>query len=384
MTSTEDRVALSLNCGSSSLKFALFQQDGDAFEALIEGEAEAIGTPQSRLSVSAGRDVVVSKTGPLESHEAAAARVFRLLDERGVPPPTAIGHRVVHGGPSVRDHCLVDDRVLLALEAARVFAPLHAPAALAVLTAARERFSERPHIACLDTAFHRNLPDVARRLPLAASFQEAGIERYGFHGLSCESVLRQLGADAPRRIIIAHLGSGSSVTAVRSGRSVDTTMGLTPTGGVMMATRTGDLDPGLLVYLIRERGLDADGLEALVNRESGMKAVSGLSGDLRLLREAAGNEPARLAIDMYVYSVRKQIAAMAAALEGVDLVVFTGGIGQNDAQARAQISGGLQWLGLRDAETRRSAGDRADFIEVRVLAANEEEQIARHAIRLTR
>ncbi|WP_158913201.1 acetate/propionate family kinase [Caulobacter sp. S45] len=382
MASTENQVVLSLNCGSSSFKFTLFNRSGDVFEVQIEGEAEAIGTPQSRFSARDKQDEIVSEVGSVPDHQAAAARLFDLLDERGASVPSVIGHRIVHGGPDVRGHCVVDARVLRALEAARVFAPLHAPAALSVLAAARERFSERPHVACLDTAFHRNLPEVARRFPMAESLLQVGIERYGFHGLSCESILRQLGGDAPRRIVIAHLGGGSSITAVRAGQSIDTSMGLTPTGGVMMATRTGDLDPGLLIYLLREHGLDADGLEALVNRESGMKAVSGSSGDLRSLRDTTG-DAARLAIDMYVYSVRKQIAAMSAALEGLDLLVFTGGIGQNDAQIRTDICSGLAWLGVREAGAHLVVGDPTPFINACALRANEEEEIARHAVRLT-
>jgi acetate kinase len=228
---------------------------------------------------------------------------------------------------------------------------------------AQAHFRAQPHIACLDTAFHYGLPDVARWLPIAAGLQVSGVERYGFHGLSCESIVRQLGDALPDRLVIAHLGSGSSVTAVRSGRSIDTSMGLTPSGGVMMATRSGDLDPGLLVYLIREHGLDAARLETMIDRQAGMAGISGLSGDMRQLREAKGNVEADLAVRMFVYSVVKQIAAMAATLEGIDMLVFTGGIGEHDTQTRSEIRAGLAWLGDVRAE---------------VLQASEDEQIARH------
>jgi acetate kinase len=360
----DSRAVLALNCGSSSLKFGLFRVDGADVERLIDGEAEAIGTPQARFSATIQGGEPISEAAPIGTPAEAARRAFALLAERSAPTPAAIGHRIVHGGPSVRRHCVIDAEVLADLEAARVFAPLHTPPALEVVKLAQAHFKAQPHIACLDTAFHHGLPDVARRLPIAAALQVNGVERYGFHGLSCESILRQLGEAVPDRLVIAHLGSGSSVTAVRAGRSIDTSMGLTPSGGVMMATRSGDLDPGLLVYLTREHGLDAARLEAAIDREGGMAGVSGLSGDMRQLREAKGDAEAGLAIRMFVYSVRKQIAAMAAALEGLDLLVFTGGIGENDAQTRGEIRAGLAWMGE---------------VRVEVLPANEDEQIARHA-----
>jgi acetate kinase len=363
----EERTVLALNCGSSSLKFGLFRlgdpaADHPALERLLDGEAQAIGTPQARFSVSGKDREPISDAGAIADHAEAARRIFALLADQA--PPAAIGHRIVHGGPTVRHHCLIDAQVLSALEAARVFAPLHTPAALEVVKIAQAHFKTQPHIACLDTAFHHGLPDVARRLPIAAALQVNGVERYGFHGLSCESILRQLGAAAPRRLVIAHLGSGSSVTAVGGGRSIDTSMGLTPSGGVMMATRSGDLDPGLLVYLIREHGLDPARLELMIDREAGMKGVSGISGDMRQLREASENADAALAVQMFTYSVRKTIAAMAAALEGLDLLVFTGGIGENDARSRAEICAGLSWMQIPRVE---------------VLPANEDEQIAIHA-----
>jgi acetate kinase len=374
-----NQTVLALNCGSSSLKFALFRSDADVAEPVVDGEAEAIGTPNSRLSMTvAGRSAPV-ETGGVASHEDAVARLFAMLARNGIAAPGAIGHRIVHGGPLVREHCLIDASVLEALKAAQVFAPLHAPTALAVLRATQAHFPDRPNVACLDTAFHRHMPEIARHFALPAALREKGIERYGFHGLSCESIVRQLGGAAPERLVIAHLGGGSSVTAVKAGQSIDTSMGLTPTGGVMMTTRTGDLDPGLLIYLMRELDMNADKLETLVDREAGMAGVSGLSGDMRQLREASENTEARLAIAMFGYSVRKQIAAMTAALGGIDLLVFTGGIGEHDAETRAEICAGLSWLGIAEAEA-RSAG----ACPVRVLPAKEDEQIARHTIAVTK
>ena len=366
---------LALNCGSSSLKFAVYPVGATGAQALVEGEAEAIGTPHARFSVRLQGSDPVADPSPIADHRQAAERVFALLEANTAFTPTAIGHRIVHGGPSVRRHCLIDPPVLEALDAAGVFAPLHTPAALEVVRLAQARFAGLRHVACLDTAFHRGLPEVARRLPMPAALEAEGVQRYGFHGLSCESVLRQLGPTPPDRVVIAHLGSGSSVTAVKAGQSVDTSMGLTPSGGVMMATRSGDLDPGLLVYLIREHGLDAAGLERMIDREAGMLGVSGRSGDVRQLRAAQGDPDAQLALRMFAYSVRKQIAAMAGALEGLDLLVFTGGIGEKDAQTRLEICEALSWLGIEAPGAGRAPG-RPDQPEVRVLPAREEEQIA--------
>jgi acetate kinase len=220
--------------------------------------------------------------------------------------------------------------------------------------------------------------------------RSAGIQRYGFHGLSCESILRQLGSGLPNRLVIAHLGNGASVTAVKSGKSIDTSMGLTPTGGVIMGTRSGDLDPGVLVYLMREKKFDAVKLEELVDRCSGLLGISGVASDMRRLQEAASsNADARLAIQMFCYSVRKQVAAMISALEGIDLLVFTGGIGENDVEARATICGGLSWLGVSlDAARNRSAdnpiSDALSRCSVRVVASQEDDEIARHTWELTR
>jgi acetate kinase len=239
-------------------------------------------------------------------------------------------------------------------------------------------------VACFDTTFHNTLTEVARVLPIPKELQAEGIQRYGFHGLSCESIVHQLAGELPDRLVIAHLGNGASVTAVKGGRSIDTSMGLTPTGGVIMGTRSGDLDPGVLVYLVREKAFDAAMLEDLVDHRSGLLGISGVGSDMRRLREAAVSDPdARLAIELFCYSVRKQVAAMIAAIDGVDLVVFTGGIGENDGEARAAICAGLRWIGLSLDEARnRSAhnpiSDAASRGRVMVLPSQEDEQIARH------
>ncbi len=343
----KQRHVLALNSGSSSFKFGLFRVASNRCEALV---AET-----------------VAEADPA----AAMARVASALARPGLPAPDAIGHRVVHGGPTLRQHGPIDAALLQQLDAAVAFAPLHTPPALALISWALEHFRGIPQVACFDTCFHHTMPDVARVLPIDRALRAQGIQRYGFHGLSLESIVRQLGERLPRSLVVAHLGNGASITAVEDGRSIDTSMGLTPSGGVIMGTRSGDLDPGVLIHLLRERKVDAAGLEDIVDRRSGLLGISGLSSDMRRLHEAAAsNADAALAIEMFCYAARKQIAAMGAVLGGIDLLVFTGGIGENDARVREKICAGLAWLGIGPGN-------------VQVLASQEEEQIARHAAALS-
>ena len=355
---------LALNSGSSSLKFGLYRVDSAGAGKLI-GET--------------------FPTVPTADPADAMTRVASALAESGMPPPDAIGHRIVHGGPALRQHCRIDDTVLRQLQAAAAFAPLHTPAALALIRSTQARLPGIEQVACFDTQFHAGLPEVARVLPIARELLSEGMQRYGFHGLSLESIVRQLGDLVPQRLVIAHLGNGASITALRAGRSIDTSMGLTPSGGVIMGTRSGDIDPGVLVYLMREKKFDATMLEALIDQHSGLLGISGLSGDMRRLHEAAAsNRDARLAVEMFCMSVRKQIAAMIAVLGGLDMLVFTGGIGENDAQLRAAICSGLSWIGVSlDDSRNRSASnpvsDGPSRCQVLVLPSQEDEQIARHA-----
>ena len=376
---------LALNSGSSSLKFGLYRVGCVRTEMLLSGEAELIGDERGKFYAQDSRgNALLSETVSIPDQQEAIIRIGRLLADSKMPAPAAVGHRIVHGGPKLRQHCPIDDSVLRQLEAATAFAPLHIPAALSVIRFAQEHFPGLPQVACFDTTFHAELAEVARVLPISKELQLEGIQRYGFHGLSCESIVHQLGYDLPNRLVIAHLGNGASVTAVKGGKSIDTSMGLTPTGGVIMGTRSGDLDPGVLVYLMREKKFDAAMLEELVNHRSGLLGISGVGSDMRRLREAASsNGDARLAIQMFCYSVRKQMAAMIAALDGVDLVVFTGGIGENDGEARAAICGGLSWVGVSLDEARNGSAnnpinDPASRCPVLVLASQEDEQIARH------
>lgn len=336
-------LVLTLNSGSSSLKFGVFAVKGGEPTSLLAGEVE--GRPDAGIALD---------------------QVVERIADADLSAITAIGHRVVHGGPTLLRHCRIDRDVLATLQAAIPFAPLHLPASLALITAAEARYPGVPQVACFDTAFHATLPAVAHVLPLPKALLADGIRRYGFHGLSCESIVRGLGTGLPDRLVIAHLGHGASITAVKSGRSIDTSMGLTPSGGVMMSTRTGDIDPGVLIHLMRMRSLDATTLEDLVDRCSGLLGVSGVSDDMRRLHDAALENPeARLAVEMFCYVVRKQVAAMIAVLGGIDMLVFTGGIGENDKVVRERICQDLAWAGVGN--------------DVRVIASHENSQIALHS-----
>ena len=386
-TERELRV-LAFNSGSSSLKFGLYRVSQGRADSLVTGEAGGIGQAPGGFHARDGRGqllLLLRETVPLAGQAEAVARIGKLLGDFGAPAPQAIGHRIVHGGPALREHCPIDEAVERTLEAATPFAPLHTPPALAVIRYAQTHFPGLLQVACFDTTFHANMPQVARALPIPAALRSLGLQRYGFHGLSCESIVQQLAADLPSRLVIAHLGNGASVTAVKDGVSIDTSMGLTPSGGLIMGTRSGDLDPGVLVYLTRERQFDAAMLEDLVDHRSGLLGISGLSADMRTLHGAASsNADARLAIRMFCQSVRKQIAAMSVVLDGAELIVFTGGIGQNDAEVRSAICAGLSTIGVQLDESRnRAAGDPVSSAgsrcQVRVLPSLEDDQIALHA-----
>ena len=393
-TTTDPRPEMSvlaLNSGSSSLKFGLYRGGSPKTVTLLSGEAESIGEEGARFHAQDSQATsLISETTSIPDQRDAIARIGKLLAYSKMPAPAAIGHRVVHGGPKLRQHCLIDESVLLQLEAAAAFAPLHTPSALSVIRFAQQHFPGLPQVACFDTTFHARMPDVARVLPVSKELQSEGIQRYGFHGLSCESIVHQLGSDLPDRLIIAHLGNGASVTAVKGGKSIDTSMGLTPSGGVIMGTRSGDLDPGVLVYLMREKQFDAAMLEELVDHRSGLLGISGVGRDMRRLHDAASSNPdVRLAIEMFCYSVRKQIAAMIAVLDGVDMIVFTGGVGENDTEVRASICAGLSWAGIdldpaQNLAAACSINDPASRVLVQVLASQEDEQIALHTWALSR
>jgi len=380
---------LTINTGSSSLKAALYR--GEEREVALH--VERIGRDDGRVRVVADGATRLDERRDLPDHVAALdALVGWLRDARPDLALDAVGHRVVHGGQHYRDPQTIDPAMLAALRELVPLDPAHLPQALAAIEAAGRAFPAVPQVACFDTAFHRQMPPVARTYPLAQEYRDAGIVRYGFHGLSYEYVVGALRAIDPAaaagRLIIAHLGSGASMAAVREGIGRDTTMGLTPTGGLVMGTRTGDLDPGVLIQLFRSGRMDADGLSDLVNARSGLLGVSGTSGDLRELLDRAADDPrAEAAIDLYCYAARKHLGALAAALGGLETLVFTGGVGERAAPVRERICAGLAFLGIALDPARNAAhapviSPEGSTVTVRVLPTDEEATIARHTARV--
>jgi acetate kinase len=367
---------LCLNAGSSSLKAAAFVA-GEPSEAGRRGEPRRVSSQH------------VERVGSVGGHEAALRTVLDECERIGFAPEV-VAHRIVHGGPGVLEHVVVDDAVRADLDRARPFAPLHLPVELAVLDATRRTWPDRPQIACLDTAFHRTLAPVARRLPIPAEYDAAGVRRYGFHGLSYEHLVHRLGDALGSRAVLAHLGSGASLAAVLDGVGIDTTMGFTPAGGVVMGTRTGDLDPGVLIHLQRLHELGPDELEAMVDARSGLLGLSGTSGDVRDLQTACeqGDVAAELALEAFQVSVAKHIAALSTVLGGIDTLVFTAGIGERSPAVRAGVGARLAHLGVAVDEG-ANEGHAAVIspagapVEVRVEPAGEEVVMARHAARLT-
>ncbi len=371
LTRKEDLI-LVLNSGSSSLKFGIYYHGATDEEPLLTGGADCIGRSNDALTIRASDGKPLLQRGSiLESQSDALTALAAAIQEHIHTVPVAVGHRVVHGGPKLRTHQLITPQVLDQLHSATHFAPLHIPLALTLIACAQSIFPSAAHYACFDDAFHSTIPEVASHLPLPQRFFEAGIRRYGFHGLSYESLVHHFGAELPERAIFAHLGNGASLCALRNGVSVDTTMGLTPTGGIPMGTRSGDLDPGVFLYLLRNEKLSADELEDLLNHQSGIFALSSGESDVKALEgRIRSNDPhAALALNVFGVSVRKVIGAFVALLGGVDLLVFTGGIGEHSDHIRSLAADGLEFLGLT-----------ADKIQI--VPTEEELQIARHCRRM--
>jgi acetate kinase len=380
---------LCINVGSSSCKFALYSLSGGAESVVAEGAADRIGSSAGKIRIhdANGRSLAKSDR-ELARPQVAVDALFDEFERLKLPRLDAVGHRIVHGGARHVSPELVTPALLDDLKNLIPFAPLHMPGGIEGIEAVAARHPKLPQVACFDTAFHRGMPECAERFPLPREFWDAGIRRCGFHGISYEYIMQALGADMPPRLIIAHLGNGASMAAVQNGRPLDTTMGFTPAGGFMMGTRPGDLDPGVILYLLAQKGYDAAQLGELVNLKSGLLGVSGVSSDLKTLMDArASNADAAIAIEMFCYQIRKAIGALAAALGGLDLLVFTGGIGEHAAPVRAEVCAGLAHLGL--ALDPRSNDSNADTIStadsrcrVRVIPTDENLMVARHTTRL--
>lgn len=380
---------LCLNAGSSSLKFALYQL-GEGTEArLAEGAVEWIGLQGGRLWMrGAGMESLVDTGGDFGDHQAAVAAAFAASQNLRLPQPAAVGHRLVHGGPDHAAPERVTPQLLDQLRGLVAFAPLHLPSEIQVIEAVAARFPGLVQVACFDTAFHRRMPELAQRFPLPRALWDEGLRRYGFHGLSYEYIVERLHAAPQARTIIAHLGNGASIVALRGDLPLDTSMGFTPTGGFMMGTRSGDLDPGILIHLMDHKGYDARQLDHLANHESGLLGVSGISPDMKTLLDQRSSRPsAAQAVEMFCYQLRKSIGAFAAVLGGLDTLVFTGGIGELAAPVRWLVCQNLAYLGI-DIDAQRN-DTHADTITrpgspctVRVIPTNEDLMIARHTRRV--
>jgi acetate kinase len=385
---------LTINGGSSSIKFALFEA-GDSLPRILEGAIERIGLPQAALRVK-GANPADNFSRPVTApdHTVAVGVLMDWIEERvGSDALAAVGHRVVHGGPKYSQPQRITAEMVEELHRLSAFDPEHLPEEILLTAAFHRRFPSLPQVACFDTAFHHGLPRVARLLPIPRRYEAQGVRRYGFHGLSYEFLMGELtrlaGAEAAEgRVILAHLGNGASLAAVLGGKSVDTSMSFTPTAGVPMSTRSGDLDPGLVWYLARTEGLDDKRFNEMVNFQSGLLGVSETSSDMRdLLEHEAEDVRAAEAVAMFCYQVKKWIGAFAAALGGLDTLVFAGGIGENAHPVRARICDGLGFVGI-ELEAKRNAANEgvistaASRVTVRVIRTDEERMIAEMACRV--
>jgi acetate kinase len=380
---------LCINVGSSSCKFSLYSISGQAESVVAEGAADRIGTSGGKIEIHDANGQSLAKSDrELSRTQVAVSALFDEFERVKLPRLDAVGHRIVHGGPHHVAPELVTPALLDDLKKLIPFAPLHMPGGIEGIEAVAARHPNLPQVACFDTAFHRGMPERAERFPLPRELWDAGLRRYGFHGISYEYIMLALGADVPPRVVIAHLGNGASMAAVLNGRPHDTTMGFTPAGGFMMGTRPGDLDPGVILYLLEQKGYDAARLGELVNLKSGLLGVSGLSSDVKTLLDARpNNADAAMAIDMFCYQIRRSIGALAAALGGLDMLVFTGGIGEHAAAIRAEVCDGLAHLGIViDSRRNESSEDTinapASRCRVRVIPTNENLMVARHTVRL--
>jgi len=385
---------LTINGGSSSIKFALFEA-GDWLRRILEGGIERIGLPEATLRVkdlNSADNVSRSVTAP--DHIVAVGALMEWIEERGGRDAVAaVGHRVVHGGPKYSEPQRITGEMIEELHRLSPFDPEHLPEEILLTEAFHRRFPDLPQVACFDTAFHHDLPRVAQLLPIPRRYEAQGVRRYGFHGLSYAFLMGELarlaGAEAAQgRVILAHLGNGASLAAVHDGKPMDTSMSLTPSAGVPMSTRSGDLDPGLVWYLARTESMSAKQFNEMVNFQSGLLGISETSSDMReLLDREAQDVRAAEAVALFCYQVKKWIGAFAAALGGLDTLVFAGGIGENAPRVRARICDGLGFIGIEVEEARNAANEgvisaAASRVAVRVIRTDEERVIAETVCRV--
>jgi acetate kinase len=389
---------LVLNSGSSSIKFSVYETSGGERRKLHEGAVDGIGTDQGKFWIKdAAGNKLVDQSPALPNRAVAFALVADALHSGDFPAPGAIGHRMVCGGPTVQENQLITPALIDEMERYTAFAPLHTPIAVYIMRECLRLFPGISNFVCLDSYFHRTMPEVVSHMPIPEEYSAMGVRRYGAHGLSYESIVYQLQPDVPEKLIVAHLGNGASISAIRDGKCLDTSMGLTPTGGIISGTRTGDIDPGVLLFILRKiaetaksASEAADKLEAVASKKAGLLGVSDLSNDMRDLREAIknGNAKARLAVDKFTWTIAKWIGSYVAELGGLDMLVFTGGIGENDIASRAEICAGLGTLGIVLDATRNNVRGEAIIstesspVKVRVIPPAEDLMIVNHVVRL--
>jgi acetate kinase len=377
-----------LNAGSSSIKFGLYEAGGSE-AVLLRGQVKQIGVAPTLQATDADGNHLAERTWPAEGfdHRAATRAIISTIqDSSRRAAVSAVGHRVVHGGADYAAPVRIDPATLAALARLSPLAPLHQPHNLAPIEAIAEAAPHLPQVACFDTAFHRSQPALAQMFALPREFTDAGVRRYGFHGLSYEYIASRLPAVAPdlvdARVVVAHLGNGASLCAVQGGRSVASTMGFTAVDGLVMGTRCGAIDPGALIYLMDEYGMDARAIEDLIYRRSGLLGVSGVSSDMQVLQASADPHAAE-AISLFVYRIVREIGSLAGALGGLDGLIFTAGIGENDPKIRSEVAKGCRWLGLEIDATRNTGGrgrisTDASKVSAWVIPTDEERMIARH------
>jgi acetate kinase len=389
---------LVLNSGSSSIKFSVYEAGGNERRKLFEGAVDGIGTDLGKFWIKdADGKKLVDQTPALPNRSVAFKMVADALHSGDFPAPAAIGHRTVCGGPTVNENQRITPQLIDEIESYEALAPLHTPIAVYIMREALKLFPGVPNFAVLDTYFHRTMPEVATHMPIPAEYAAMGVRRYGYHGISYESIVYQLQPNVPEKLIVAHLGNGASISAIRNGKCLDTSMGLTPTGGIISGSRTGDIDPGVVIFILKKiaettpGALEAaDKLETVVSKKSGLLGVSELSNDMRDLREAinAGNAKARLAVDKFTWTIARWIGSFVAELNGLDMLVFTGGIGENDINARAEICTGLGALGIVVDPKRNNVRGEAVIsaenspVTVRVIPPAEDLMIVNHVVRL--
>ena len=387
MKADHSKCILVINGGSSSLKFSLFQ--ALSFKLQLSGTIKHIGSGKSAMKIVSEEGTIYTNDNETCNTVADGAKaVVQWLKDNGhVDRLAAIGHRLVQGGATHRFPELITDLVLEELQDFIYLAPNHLPDEIKIIKTFKTAFPDLIQIACYDTFFHKDLPSYTRNYPLPASYQKRGLIRYGFHGLSYEYIMQQLQEEDPltrkKKIIIAHLGNGASMAAVVGGISVDTTMGLTPAGGLVMGTRSGDLDPGVVLFLQKEGKLTAEQLDELLNKESGLKAIAGISDVQDLLEKESDDPKAKEALAVFCYQASKFIGALAAGMGGLDMLVFTGGIGENAAPVRERICAGLSFMGIKINQRSNRAhleviSAKSGRVKVKVIKTNEELMIARH------